>query len=264
MSIAGATPREADLPRAWYWVEDIAADGNRLLLRTARGDGRVYEVETATGASAQVWQAPPRATDPGVRLRYAGADRVIALVPPPPHNAWDPGPPPQGALHVLARGAGGFTLALSDARMAAGPTGSTFREALGRFWVGGTPQRFEFQVGDGAVGLRARAASTPSPRTRPSARRIPPCGRRDRRVVADHVETMVQDARDLSAPGFGLPGHVERRFPRTSIAASSRAGSRGCGAPPAATRCRAQRWRTKPGTDLRPGAPRPGGRMTGP
>lgn len=34
------------------------------------------------------------------------------------------------------------------------------------------------------------------------------------RVVADHVETMLQDARDRSAHGFGLPGHVERSFRR--------------------------------------------------
>jgi hypothetical protein len=33
-------------------------------------------------------------------------------------------------------------------------------------------------------------------------------------VVADHVETMLQDARDRSAHGFGLPGHVERSFRR--------------------------------------------------
>ena len=34
------------------------------------------------------------------------------------------------------------------------------------------------------------------------------------RVVADHVETMLQDARDRSAHGFGLPRHVERSFRR--------------------------------------------------
>jgi hypothetical protein len=34
------------------------------------------------------------------------------------------------------------------------------------------------------------------------------------RVIADHVETMLQDARDRSAHGFGLPRHVERSFHR--------------------------------------------------
>ncbi|MEK7862303.1 MAG: transposase zinc-binding domain-containing protein, partial [Chloroflexota bacterium] len=34
------------------------------------------------------------------------------------------------------------------------------------------------------------------------------------RVVADHVETMLQDARDRSPHGFGLPRHVERSFRR--------------------------------------------------
>lgn len=34
------------------------------------------------------------------------------------------------------------------------------------------------------------------------------------RVVADHLETMLQDARDRSAHGFGLPRHVERSFRR--------------------------------------------------
>jgi len=34
------------------------------------------------------------------------------------------------------------------------------------------------------------------------------------RIVADHVETMLQDARDRSAHGFGLPRHVEQSFRR--------------------------------------------------
>ena len=34
------------------------------------------------------------------------------------------------------------------------------------------------------------------------------------RVIADHLETMLQDARDRSAHGFGLPHHVERSFRR--------------------------------------------------
>jgi hypothetical protein len=34
------------------------------------------------------------------------------------------------------------------------------------------------------------------------------------RVIADHLETMLQDARDRSAHGFGLPFHVENSFRR--------------------------------------------------
>jgi len=34
------------------------------------------------------------------------------------------------------------------------------------------------------------------------------------RVIADHLDTMLQDARDRSPHGFGLPGHVERSFRR--------------------------------------------------
>jgi hypothetical protein len=34
------------------------------------------------------------------------------------------------------------------------------------------------------------------------------------RVIADHLETMLQDARDRSSHGFGLPRHVERCFRR--------------------------------------------------
>jgi hypothetical protein len=34
------------------------------------------------------------------------------------------------------------------------------------------------------------------------------------RVVADHLETMLQDARDRSAHGFGLPRHLEHSFRR--------------------------------------------------
>jgi hypothetical protein len=34
------------------------------------------------------------------------------------------------------------------------------------------------------------------------------------RVIADHLETMLQDARDRSAHGFGLPRHVEDSFRR--------------------------------------------------
>jgi hypothetical protein len=49
-----------------------------------------------------------------------------------------------------------------------------------------------------------------------------PCGYRPRRpeatalyrVVADHVETMLEQARERSAHGFGLPRHVERTFHR--------------------------------------------------
>lgn len=34
------------------------------------------------------------------------------------------------------------------------------------------------------------------------------------RVIADHLETMLQDARDRSSHGYGLPRHVERSFRR--------------------------------------------------
>jgi len=34
------------------------------------------------------------------------------------------------------------------------------------------------------------------------------------RVIADHLETMLQDARDRSPHGFGLPRHVEGSFRR--------------------------------------------------
>jgi hypothetical protein len=34
------------------------------------------------------------------------------------------------------------------------------------------------------------------------------------RVIADHLETMLQDARDRSAHGYGLPRHVEQSFRR--------------------------------------------------
>jgi hypothetical protein len=34
------------------------------------------------------------------------------------------------------------------------------------------------------------------------------------RVIADHLETMLQDARDRSPHGFGLPRHVEDSFRR--------------------------------------------------
>lgn len=58
---------------------------------------------------------------------------------------------------------------------------------------------------------------TPGAATRP----LPP-GYRPRRpattafyrVIADHLETMLQDARDRSPHGFGLPRHVERSFRR--------------------------------------------------
>jgi hypothetical protein len=34
------------------------------------------------------------------------------------------------------------------------------------------------------------------------------------RVIAEHLETMLQDARDRSPHGFGLPRHVENSFRR--------------------------------------------------
>ncbi len=55
------------------------------------------------------------------------------------------------------------------------------------------------------------AATSPLPRGYRPRR---PQGTAFHRVISDHLETMLQDARDRSAHGFGLPSHVEDSFRR--------------------------------------------------
>jgi hypothetical protein len=64
--------------------------------------------------------------------------------------------------------------------------------------------RHEFERGRGAAGAALPQGYQPR-RTEATALY---------QVVANHVETMLQDARERSAHGYGLPRHVERSFRR--------------------------------------------------